>query len=470
MQQSFLRPVLTMALIATLATGGGGGAALAQDKVPESQAEISLSFAPLVKQAAPAVVNIYAKRIVESRQSPFASDPFFSQFFRNLGPSRPQVQNSLGSGVILSDDGIVVSNYHVVGDADEIRIALNDRREYDAEVLLADPSVDLAILKLKDAQDLPHLELRDSDSVEVGELVLAIGNPFGVGQTVSSGIVSGLARSGAAAGAERGYFIQTDAPINPGNSGGALVDTKGNLIGVNTSILSRSGGSNGIGFAIPAALVRQFVAQAREGKPAFERPWAGMSGHSVDTDMAGALGLDHPEGLVIDGMHAESPFAVKGFQPGDVILEVDGLPVSSPAEMVFRMSVKGLGGDARITRLRDGKRDEVTVPMKAAPDLPARDPVETDGRGPIPGMTLVTVNPAVIAEFGLPLATEGALVQTPGQVGQRAGLRAGDVLLEVNGKDVLTSRDADKALSDSARSLRLDVLREGRKVTMRFRL
>ena len=231
--------------------------ALAEQRVPESQAEISLSFVPLVKQATPAVVNIYARRVVESR-SPFAGNPLFGDMFRDYG-GRPQVQNSLGSGVILSDDGIVVSNYHVVGQASDIRVVLNNGAEYEARVLLGDEEADLAILKLEGAEEMPSLPLRDSDSVEVGELVLAIGNPFGVGQTVSSGIVSGLARSGTATGNARGYFIQTDAPINPGNSGGALIDVKGRLIGVNTSILTRSGGSNGIGFAIPSAPISQFV-------------------------------------------------------------------------------------------------------------------------------------------------------------------------------------------------------------------
>ncbi|MGR3583188.1 MAG: trypsin-like peptidase domain-containing protein, partial [Pseudooceanicola nanhaiensis] len=216
--------------------------AATEPAVPNSQAEIALSFAPVVKQAAPAVVNIYASRVVQSRRSPFADDPFFSDFFRNYGQTRPQVQNSLGSGVILSADGIVVSNNHVVEQADDIRVVLNDRREFRARVLMADAEADLAILKLEEAAEMPHLDLRDSDGVEVGELVLAIGNPFGVGQTVSSGIVSGLARSGTATGNARGYFIQTDAPINPGNSGGALIDLNGRLIGVNTSILSKSGG------------------------------------------------------------------------------------------------------------------------------------------------------------------------------------------------------------------------------------
>ena len=231
----------------------------ASEQVPQSQAQIQLTFVPVVKQAAPAVVNIYAKIIRPGRASPFQGDPFFERFFRDSFRERPRVQNSLGSGVILSPDGLIVSNYHVVGEATDIRVVLADRREFDARVLLGDAESDLAILQLEDAEELPYLPLRDVDTVEVGELVLAIGNPFGVGQTVSSGIVSGLARSGTANRGGRGYFIQTDAPINPGNSGGALVDVSGKLIGVNTSILTRSGGSNGIGFAIPADLVAAFV-------------------------------------------------------------------------------------------------------------------------------------------------------------------------------------------------------------------
>src|SRR6056297_305221 len=304
--------------------------AWAETRVPGSQAEISMGFTPVVTRAAPAVVNIYARRIVNTRSSPFAGDPFFQNLFNNFGVPQQRVQNSLGSGVILSEDGIVVSNYHVVGEATDIRVVLKDRREFEAKVLLSDEESDLAILQMQDAPSLPALEIRDSDSVEVGELVLAIGNPFGVGQTVSSGIVSGLARSGTATGNARGYFIQTDAPINPGNSGGALVDVNGQLIGINTSILSRSGGSNGIGFAIPSDLVAQLAAQARAGNTAFARPWAGLAGQVVTPDMADGLGLDRPEGLVISQVHPASAFDGH-LAPGYVVVAVDEVPVNSPA-------------------------------------------------------------------------------------------------------------------------------------------
>ena len=448
-----------------------GAPVMADGLIPRSKAQISLSFAPVVKAATPAVVNIYAKRVVEIRRSPFANDPFFRDFFQSFGQSRPQVQNSLGSGVILSADGIVVSNYHVVGQADDIRIVLNDRREFSAKVLLSDADSDLAILQIEDApRGMPHLDLRDSDDVEVGELVLAIGNPFGVGQTVSSGIVSGLARSGAAMGNGRGYFIQTDAPINPGNSGGALVDMGGNLIGVNTSILTRSGGSNGIGFAIPAALVAQFVAQAKDGKTRFERPWAGISGQELDAAMAETLGMDVPGGVIVAHLHADSPFAAAGLQVGDVIREVDGQTVNTPPEMMFRMSVVGLGAKARIGYVRDGKNHQATVRLIGAPEVPPRDPVQTGQGSPIPGLQLETVNPAVIAERGLPPDTTGVVVADPGPIGARVGLLAGDVIRAINGTPVNTGAAVLEVLPTADRRLEIGLLRQGRQMVLRLRL
>ena len=442
----------------------------AETRVPASQAEIGLGFAPLVRQAAPAVVNIYAERIVQVQTSPFMNDPFFQDFFQGFGQPRPQVTNSLGSGVILSADGLMVTNYHVVEEATDIRAVLNDRREFDARVLLADEESDLAILKLDGAAGMPHLTLRDSETVEVGELVLAIGNPFGVGQTVTSGIVSGLARSGTASGSSRGYFIQTDAPINPGNSGGALVDVNGALIGINTRILTRSGGSNGIGFAIPSALVARFVEQAVAGNSRFLRPWAGMNGQPVDTDIAESLGLDTPRGLVISDLHQVSPFLAAGFQAGDVIVAVGGQPVNTPDEMVFRMTVAGLGNSVPVTRVRGGQAQQVEVALIVAPDQPPRAAVVTGERAALPGMELWSINPAVLAEIGLPLSVEGVVVADPGPAGSRAGLKRGDVLRAIDGAVVADTAQATAALDAARRSLTLDVQRGTQRIVMRFRL
>jgi len=436
-------------------------------RVPTSQAEISLSFAPLVKAAAPAVVNIYARRIVQSR-SPFETDPFFGNLFRDFGPSRPRMQNSLGSGVIVSPDGFVVSNYHVVGQAEQIRVVLNDRREYEARVLIGDEESDLAILKI-DVTDMPYLTLRDSDTVEVGELVLAIGNPFGVGQTVSSGIVSGLARSGAGTGNARGYFIQTDAPINPGNSGGALIDISGQLIGINTSILTRSGGSNGIGFAIPSALVAQFLDQARAGKATFERPWVGARGQPVDAGLSDGLGLLRPEGVVLTALHRTSPLARAGMQVGDVVVEVAGQPVNTPAEMLFRMSVQGLGRGVDMVYLRDGNRAVAQVALIAPPDDPPRDTLVLGARDVLTGVEVARINPAVMAELGLPLDKEGVVVVNPDRLGRRVGLQTGDVLRQIGRFLVRSPDDVGPALRRAAPNVAIEAERGGQRILLRFR-
>ncbi len=440
---------------------------LQAQQVPQDRAQISLSFVPLVKQATPAVVNIYARRVVESR-SPFAGDPLFGSIFRDFG-ARPRVQNSLGSGVILSGDGIVVSNYHVVGQATEIRVVLNNGAEYDASVLLADEESDLAILQLDNASDMPHLPLRESDTVEVGELVLAIGNPFGVGQTVSSGIVSGLARSGVATGNARGYFIQTDAPINPGNSGGALVDTSGRLIGVNTSIMTRSGGSNGVGFAIPAALVAQFVEQARAGNDRFERPWAGLTGQPVTSDISESLGLGLPNGVLIAALHAASPFAKAGLKVGDVVTGIDGQPVNTPPEMLFRMSIRGLGHSADVTYLRQGEERQARVAMIAPPETPPRDAVTLGDRDVLPGLAAARINPAVETELGRTYGEDGVVVTDPGPFGARVGLRAGDLLLAIGDRAVTAPSDIAGLLRRAAPRVTMVIKRGTSRISLRFR-
>ena len=443
--------------------------AFAKDTVPKSETEIKLSFVPLVKQAAPAVVNIYAKRIIEERRSPFSRDPFFRDFFRNFGQLQPRVQNSLGSGVILSADGYVVSNYHVVGGATDIRVVLNDGREISGNVILSDQESDLAVLKLNSDEVLPYLELRKSDTVEVGELVLAIGNPFGVGQTVTNGIISGLARTGIASGSAKGYFLQTDAPINPGNSGGALIDISGALIGVNTSILSRSGGSNGIGFAIPADLVGQFLIQAKEGRTSFIRPWAGMRGQPITFEMAASLGLPAMSGMIISELHELSPFSLAGIQVGDIITKVDGLDINSPEEMLYRMSVGGIGTTVDVSYFSQSIIKSLKIDLVEMPNVKAEQ-VTLGPKFIFLDLHISELTPEFQSKFGLSFSSKGLVVLDPGRIAGRLGLRSGDLLQEVNGKSVETVDEAMSSIGSLKGTGSITIRRSGRRISLRFRL
>ncbi|MEM9146619.1 MAG: trypsin-like peptidase domain-containing protein [Pseudomonadota bacterium] len=436
--------------------------------VPQSEAQIRLSFAPVVRAATPAVVNIYTRKIVQRRRSPFADDPFFREFFGDLFRSVPgrRIENSLGSGVIVDPSGIVVSNNHVVGGADEITVVLADKREFEAEVIFADRESDLAVLRLEGAAGLPALALRDSDTLEVGDLVLAIGNPFGVGQTVTSGIVSGLARSGRGQLSD-GYFIQTDAAINPGNSGGALVDMEARLIGVNTAILSRSGGSNGIGFAVPANLVARVIEAAISGAETLSRPWLGFEGQSVTGDLAEALGIGTPRGVLIDALHSAAPLASAGLVPGDVILRIGEDSVDSLTELEFRVATLGTGGVATLSYLREGRERTARVALATAPEVPPRD-ITRIRRGALNGLVLMSVNPAVIQEFDLPVSARGVLVADARGRARRAGLRPGDVLLEANGDALREVGDFTEALSNAIFAIDLEVLRDGRRGSIRI--
>jgi len=412
-------------------------------RVPQSLGEIQLSFAPVVRAAAPAVVNIYTRKTVERRMNPFAADPMLERFFGEFFGQRRQqrAQTSLGSGVIVDASGVVVSNHHVVAGADEITVVLSDRREFSGEVILADEAADLAVVQLDGASDLPVLPLRDSDTLEVGDLVLAIGNPFGVGQTVTSGIVSGLARAGARRG-EGGYFIQTDAAINPGNSGGALIDMSGRLVGVPTSILSRSGGSIGIGFAVPANLVSRVIAAARAGEERLERPWLGIETQAVTGDIAPSIGLTRPEGVLVSALHPASPLAEAGLERGDVITALDGQAVNSPGELNFRAATLGPGRSVTLDTMRRGEIRQLTVALEPAPDEPpfAARMVKA---GAFAGVTLGRVNPRVIVEYGLSLETRGLIVVGLSRPASRTRLREGDVILSLNGEEVASPEDLD---------------------------
>src|SRR6186713_841208 len=295
-----LRPfVVAITLLNLVALAGAVDHAAAQDRrVPASPADIRLSYAPIVQRVQPAVVNVYAAKVVQNR-NPLLDDPIFRRFFGVPGQQPEQMQRSLGSGVMVDPAGLVVTNNHVIEGADQMKIALADKREFEAEIVLKDSRTDLAVLRVKDGREqFPAIDIGNSDELQVGDVVLATGNPFGVGQTVTHGIVSALARTQVGI-TDYQFFIQTDAAINPGNSGGALVDLTGRLIGLNTAIFSRSGGSQGIGFAIPVNMVKVVIASAKSGGTTVRRPWLDAKLQNVTPDIAESLGLKRPVGALV---------------------------------------------------------------------------------------------------------------------------------------------------------------------------
>jgi Do/DeqQ family serine protease len=409
---------------------------------PKTREAIRLSFAPIVKQAAPAVVNVFSRRVVRTNASPFADDPFFRRFFGDRSPfglPQERVQNSLGSGVIVDPDGLIVTNHHVIQEAQEITVVLSDRREFEARVLRSDERTDLAVLKIDPKGDrLPTLEIGDSDSLQVGDLVLAIGNPFGVGQTVTSGIVSGLARTAIGISDFRS-FIQTDAAINPGNSGGALVDVDGKLVGINTAIYSRSGGSIGLGFAIPTSMVSAVVEGAMTGKP-IARAWLGATGQPVTTEIAQAVGLDRPRGVLVKEVAADSPAAEAGIRAGDVIVAIAGHEVDDPEDLRFRVATLPAGVPAPLTVWRAGKQQSASATLVTPPETPPRDTQALDGRQPLAGATVSNLNPALDEELSLEATARGVVINEvqDGSYAQRLGLQKGDLLVSLNGKPLPT--------------------------------
>ncbi|HXA72453.1 MAG TPA: DegQ family serine endoprotease [Stellaceae bacterium] len=415
--------------------------ALAQT-APKTREAIRLSFAPIVKQAAPAVVNVFSRRVVRTNASPFADDPFFRRFFGDRSPfglPQERVQNSLGSGVIVDPDGLIVTNHHVIQEAQEITVVLSDRREFEARVLRSDERTDLAVLKVDPkGERLPTLPIGDSDALQVGDLVLAIGNPFGVGQTVTSGIVSGLARTAIGVSDFRS-FIQTDAAINPGNSGGALVDVDGKLVGINTAIYSRSGGSVGLGFAIPTSMVRAVVEGAKSGKP-ITRAWLGASGQPVTAEIAQAAGLDRPRGVLVKEVSADSPAAQAGVRAGDVIVAISGHEVDDPEDLRFRVATLPAGAPVPLTLWRAGKQQETSATLVTPPETPSRDTQTLEGRHPLAGVTVSNLNPAIAEEMSLDMTTRGVVISDvrDRSAAQRIGLQKGDLLVSLNNKPLPT--------------------------------
>jgi Do/DeqQ family serine protease len=461
-----LIPALAVALALHAATTAG-----AQDRRVPAPLELRMSYAPVVQKAAPSVVNVYAARTVATQRNPFMDDPFFRRFFGGGGGGMPQeqVQRALGSGVIVDASGLIMTNNHVIEGASEVKVALSDKREFEAEVLLKDARTDLAVLRVKDGREkFTAIELGDSDALQVGDVVLALGNPFGVGQTVTHGIVSALARTQVGI-TDYQFFIQTDAAINPGNSGGALVDLGGRLVGLNTAIFSRSGGSQGIGFAIPVNMVKVVIASAKSGGTTVKRPWLGAKLQAVTPDIAESLGLKRPAGALVANVTEKSPAARSGLKTGDLIVAVDGQAVDDPNAFDYRFATKPLGGQAQLGILRGGKDMKVPVALETAPETP-RDEIVIRTRSPFMGMKVANISPALADELRLGASAEGVVVLevAGGSLAQNLGFQRGDVISAVNNEKIERTSDLDRVAKESTRRWSITVQRGGQQLSMTF--
>jgi Do/DeqQ family serine protease len=462
----FIRPFIRMSAMAVvLLPLLAAVPAPAQTRaVPDSRQQITLSFAPLVKQAAPAVVNIYTKRVVKERLSPLFDDPFFQRFFGQggaMGMPRERVERSLGSGVLVSGDGLIVTNDHVIKESDQITVVLADRREFEARVVSTDPRTDLAVLRIAPprGERLPSLALHDSDDLEVGDMVLAIGNPFGVGQTVTSGIVSALART-AVGVSDFNFFIQTDAAINPGNSGGALIGMDGRLVGINSAIYSRSGGSLGIGFAVPSNMVRTVIEAVQNGGKLI-RPWLGVDGQGVTADIAASLNLPRPAGVLVNSVDPRGPGATAGVKVGDVITRINGREVDDPEALRFRVATLPAGTQATLNVIRAGRPRDLSFTVTLPPEDPPRDTTTLDGRQPLSGATVANLSPALGEEIGFQGPREGVVVlDAPrGSVAARIGVQAGDLILRINDREVTNVRQLKGLVARSQQTWTVTVRR-----------
>jgi Do/DeqQ family serine protease len=443
-------------------------AVLAEDpQPPPSRETLQFSYAPIVRKAAPAVVNVYVRSRVRTVASPFANDPFFQRFFGGgggFGVPQERIQSSLGSGVIISPDGVIVTSTHVVkgGTDTEIRVALFDKREFDAKVVAQDERTDLAVLKIeKGSGNFPFLQFADSDKLEVGDIVLAIGNPFGVGQTVTSGIISALTRTEMAP-SESQVFLQTDAAINPGNSGGALVDMSGRLAGINTMIFSQSGGSVGIGFAIPSNLVRLYVDNVIAGRK-IERPWLGAQLETVTREMATQLGLDRVSGAVVVRLTSNGPASKAGLQLGDVVISVDGFEVGDSHSVHYRLTTRGIGNKSRLEVIRKRQRTTLDVELISAPK-PGKDDVRNlSGNHPFDGARVSNILPSVADEFNLE-ETEGVAIVAvrSGGVAARLDFQPGDVIVQIGPTKITDVVTLDEITRTPQRMWSITIKRAGR--------
>jgi Do/DeqQ family serine protease len=437
-------------------------------EVPTDAASLRLSFAPIVKKTAPAVVNVYSRRVVRTQV-----DPFWGMFMNGAIPQQ-RVAQSLGSGSIVRADGVILTNHHVIEGAQEIKVVTADRREWPATVLLDDPRADLAVLKIDTAGErLPALAIDDATDVQVGDLVLAIGDPFGVGQTVTNGIVSALARSDMSS-TSVSSFIQTDAAINPGNSGGPLVDMNGDLIGVNTAILSGSGTSSGVGFAIPAALAKQVVATALGGGHSIVRPWLGVKAQTVTGDMAKSLGLSTPEGVVAADVWPDGPAARAGVGRGDVIVSVNGQAVNDPGALNYAVATLSPGASVSLAvRKVGGGERTLEARLATPPDSPPKDQRTLDGRNPLNGATVINLSPAAATDLGLdPFAGSGVIVMgISGGYAANLGLQPGDFIRQVNGQAITSVAQLASVISTPADGgWTIVIERGGQTITARVRV
>ncbi len=447
---------LTLAVAFMLTACGQANDTKAQDgvfadnrAVPGDAMSMKASFAPVVRETAPAVVNIAARGVQQTR------DPFWGI------PGQRQT-GSVGSGVIVRDNGVVVTNNHVIQGMQEIRVTLNDRREFSARVVLADERSDIAVLQLEGVNErLPTLNIDDREEQQIGDLVLAIGNPFGVGQTVTNGIISALNRTETGI-SDSGSFIQTDAAINPGNSGGALVDMDGDLIGINTAIFSRSGSSSGVGFAVPAALVKRVVDSAVGGATAVVRPWLGVKGDTVSADIARSLGLDRPQGLVVTEVYAGGPGARAGLREGDVITAIDGAEINDQGGLNFRVGTKDPNAAVAVSVLRDGRAETVNARVQRLPGDVDLDRATVIQSGGFSGAQVLALNPALADSLGGDPFASGVIVGgvQRGSQAQRVGFQAGDIVLTLNGSPVTSAQQ----LSNVGRGVEVTINRRGQPV------
>ena len=464
---SLAAPAFAAALVTTLAVSVA--VAPAQERrVPNSLNEIKLSYAPVVQRVAPGVVNVYAAKTV-AVQNPLFDDPLFRRFFGGqdgLGGGE-QVQRSLGSGVLVDPSGLVVTNHHVIEGADQVKVSLADKREFEAEIVLKDARSDLAVLRLKaQGERFPAVDFADSDALQVGDVVLAIGNPFGVGQTVTHGIVSAVARTQVGI-SDYQFFIQTDAAINPGNSGGALVDLSGKLIGINTAIFSRSGGSQGIGFAIPANMVKVVVASARTGGTAVKRPWLGAKLQAVTPELAEGLGIKRPTGALIASIIPGSAAARAGLKTGDLITAIDGQGVDDQNAFDYRFATKPLGGTAKLSVVRGGREMAVAVALETPPDIP-HDELVIHSRSPFQGAKVSNLSPLIADNLRIDPAHNGVVVLevADGSLAQNIGIQRGDIVLSVNNQKIAKTHDLERATAQQSRLWHITILRGGQEMSV----